>query len=158
VVSDNADPPPVRNIEAELSRPRLVALLFCDGANQSKDGKNNILGGFDRIRVPAGHSLTPVFALFVRTAETIEHPVELTVFAPAGVPVAGVRYQSKEVARVGEHPEFPVHVQVLAGFQFPVQGAGVYWFDVSYAGVSLGGAALIVDIVAAEENDNGIDV
>jgi hypothetical protein len=144
------------DLEKELAAPRLVALLFCDWANQTRDGKNNLVGAFDRIFVREGQKETHAFFIFLRTAETVGEPLQVTIFSPGGAIVAGLQYGVTEFHRDIEHPEHPLYIQIMLPVQFPVPMPGVYWVNISYGGKSLGGAALIVEL-AKPEAQNGVN-
>ncbi|HEY2972034.1 MAG TPA: hypothetical protein VGJ48_05940, partial [Pyrinomonadaceae bacterium] len=70
----------------EREKPRILSILFCDFANFTVDKKVNLLGIFDRIYVHPEKKKTPLFTLFIRTAETIEERVSITLFDPKGAP------------------------------------------------------------------------
>ena len=148
------------DLSQERSKPRLLALLFCDHINQTVDGKANLIGVFDRIFVHPEKKRTPRFALFVRFAETLNGPVVLTVFGPKGEPVFGFQFDANAAqfeALPERRAEYPRQVQALLGMQFEAGTEGVYWFDISYMSQSLGGAGLPVEFIKEGEKASGTD-
>ncbi|HKG60657.1 MAG TPA: hypothetical protein VKB05_12935 [Pyrinomonadaceae bacterium] len=148
------------NLSDERSKPRLLALLFCDYINQTKEEKTNLVGVFDRIYVHPDKKKTPRFALFIRFAEALDGPVTLTVFGPSGQPVFGAEFDANaaqfEAVRERQ-PEYPRQVQAIVGLQFEAKTEGLYWFDVSYMSQSLGGAGLPVEFIKEGEKTGGTD-
>src|SRR3954467_7946961 len=80
--SDKQVPGKGIDLSKEIARPQLVALLFCDWANLTIDGKFNLIGAFDRISILEGGKRTPVFSVFIRVAHAVEEPIQLRVFGP----------------------------------------------------------------------------
>lgn len=142
------------NIAEELGKPRLVALLFCDYLDRTKEGKSNLAGAFDIIYVDPERKRTPPFFLFVRTAETGSGPLEVTFFDPSGAVAAAATFKATPYTPT---PGQPGHMQVLARIQLDTPIEGVYWVDVSHSGQTLGGAALTVEFHEQDEQ-NGIDI
>ena len=142
------------NIAEELGKPRLVALLFCDYLDRTKEGKSNLAGAFDIIYVDPERKRTPPFFLFVRTAETGSGPLQVTFFDPNGAVAAAATFKA---AHHTPTPGQPGHMQVLARLQLDTPVEGVYWVDVSHNGQTLGGAALTVEF-RKQEGQNGIDI
>lgn len=142
------------DLKKERQQPRLLSILFCDFASFTLDKKVNLLGIFDRVFVHPERKKTPVFTLFVRTAETTNERLAVTLFQPDGK--AGLAFQFG-----GEHnvftPNLPAQVQLLIGVQFVAEVEGPYWFDVAYKGKSLGGAGLVVEYREVEGQDRGTD-
>ncbi|MGH9846963.1 MAG: DUF6941 family protein [Blastocatellia bacterium] len=141
------------NIAEVLGKPRLVAVLFCDYLDRTKEGKSNLAGAFDIIYVDPERKRTPPFFLFVRTAETGSGPLEVTFFDPNGAAAAATFKASHYTPTPGQ----PGHMQVLARIQIDTPVEGVYWVDVSHHDQPLGGAALTVEFRKQEEQ-NGIDI
>lgn len=131
------------DVVKERDRPRLVALLFCDYANQTKEGKNNLLGTFDSLYLdPEKGKSTPRFIMFLRAYRVQSGQLQVSIFAPSGELGAALRVgvtTSKD-----EPPESRSHLQALLQVQFEVSDEGKYWVDVSHDGVSLGGAMLTI--------------
>lgn len=139
------------DVAQELEKPRLVSLLFYDFANRTGNGKLNILGVFDRIIVDAEKKRTRSFGMFIKTAETHEGIIRILILDPNRQLVAALDFGLAE-------KEFPkdekYHIAQASGaieFDTPVEG--LYWFDVSYNGKSLGGTALRVDFTISENKD-----
>src|SRR5450432_3853051 len=138
-------------LAAERRKPRLLALLFCDFTNMTKDDKPNLLGVFDRIYVDAEKRMTPPFAVFARVAEVIDG-FDITVFGPDDLPAI----QVKSVPGAGFNEEgLPRQIQTALMFRFEVHKEGTFWFDISYKGVSLGGAGLPIQYRKTEDKDGG---
>jgi len=142
------------NARIEREKPRLLSLLLCGFSNFTIDKKVNLLGVFDRIYVPPENKRTPVFTLFVRTAEAIEEPLAVTLFTPDNK--LGMAFQFGGEPQVYT-PGLPAQVQLAIGIQFIAEVQGPYWFDISYKGISLGGAGLVVEHRAMEEKHGGTD-
>jgi len=141
------------DVSTEKAKPRLLALLFCDFTNMTKDDKPNLLGVFDRIYVDPEKKLTPHFVVFIRVAEVTE-PFEITVIAPDG----GVGPQIKSSLEGAQFTEgLPRQVQTALLLQFEIKTEGVYWFDVSYKGETLGGAGLTIQFRETEGKHSGTD-
>lgn len=130
------------DINSEFARPRLIAILFCDWANQTIDDKANLIGIFDRILMAGRSSVTPIFTLFIRLAQVTDGPVHLRIIDPSGKLGLDGTIQPEHVA-VNEKEA--TYVQLIAPMQFEAAQAGIYWFDVSYQGKSLGAAPLVVE-------------
>lgn len=129
-------------------RPQLIALLFCDLVNITKEGKHNLIGVFDTITIPAGETLTPVFTLFIRVAHAVGEPLQLRVFGPDNDLVVQGRITLPDQASSSDPPG---PVQLAAQLQFEPKLSGAYWFEVVYGEQSLGGAALLITLPRAEE-------
>lgn len=142
------------NYIEERKRPRLLSILFCDLINITKEDKVNLIGIFDRIFVHPERKQTPLFSLFVRAAELADEPSYITVFKPDGTAVTGVVFGTEKVDFT---PNLPAQIQFMAGFQFIAETEGVYWFDISYKGVSIGGAGLTVQYRETEDRQGGTD-
>lgn len=146
--------PATIDLSIERPKPRLIALLFCDFMNMTGDKKANLLGIFDRVYVRPDSILTPRFSVFVRTAETHETPIRTTVYAPDGTAIA----QFTSVSTTEEFiPDLPKNIQAMFNMQFNAHLEGVYWFDVSVGGQSLGGAGLVVEYRKEGEKKRGTD-
>jgi hypothetical protein len=146
---------PTVDIEQERKKPRLLAILFCDYLNFTKDDKANLIGIFDRVYVHPEHKMTPQFVLFLRSVETRDEPLKVRVFNPDGkfeVEVAFDKFNASIFST-----ELPAHVQSTVRIQFQVSKAGVYWFDVLYQGESIGGAGLVIEYREVEERTGGTD-
>lgn len=143
------------NIEVskEREKPRLLALLFCDFASFTKDDKVNLLGIFDRIFVDSDEKRTPRFAVFTRVAEVTGFTT--TIFDPDGMP--SVQAETKIQADVKFTEGYPRQMQTLTAMQFEIRKPGVYWFDISFEGESLGGAGLAIEYRQTEEKQSGTD-
>lgn len=128
------------NVAEERKKPRLLSILFCDYVNQTKEGKVNLLGTFDRVFVDKGAS-TPKFVIFLRMAETLDAELKLTIISPKGKAVAALVFGGDAERK---NPDYQ-QMQLMAPMQFPVTEHGLYWFDLSYKDQSLGGVGLSVE-------------
>lgn len=155
MVEDTAAIPEVNiDVTQEREKPRLVSVLFYDFANRTGNGKFNLSGIFDRIFVDAEKKRTRSFGMFIKTAETHEGIIRVLILDPNGQLIAALDFGLAE-------KEFPkdekYHItQASGGIEFDTPVEGLYWFDVSYNGKSLGGTALQVDF-AISENKDGSD-
>jgi hypothetical protein len=132
------------DIEAAKAKPVLVALLFFDYANQTSEGKVNLLGIFDRIFVDPNEKKTVPFGLFVRTNETLDSPVKIVIISPENKIVGNLEYELPRKSAPVTEKQKQVMMQVMLQVQFAAPLEGGYWFDVSFEGQSLGGAPLTV--------------
>ena len=130
------------------SRPQLVALLFCDLVNVTKEGKHNLIGVFDTVTIAADETLTPVFTLFIRVAHAVDEPLQLRVFGPDDELAVQGSITLPDMASRSD-PRGPV--QLVAHLQFEPKLSGAYWFEVVYGEQSLGGADLLITLPPAEE-------
>lgn len=138
----------------EREKPRVLSILFCDFANFTIDKKVNLLGIFDRIFVHPEQKKTPVFTLFIRTAETIEERLNVTLFDPKGAPRLAFQFGGEQQTYT---PNLPAQIQLVIGVQFTAEMEGAYWFDVAYKEKSIGGAGLAVEYRVVEGQDRGTD-
>lgn len=127
--------------EAERKKPRLVAILFCMYYSTDAENRNNILGTFDRVFADPGTKQTGQFILVVRTYETREKGVVITILDPANQVVAAAVFDKPQALP----PDKPMHLQYSGAINFTATSEGVYWFDVSYKGESIGGESLTVE-------------
>ncbi len=145
------------DIEATKAVARLSALLFFDYANQTGDGKVNLLGVFDRIFVDTDEKKTLPFGVFVRTHETLDSPVKVSVISPENKAVGNFQYElARKDVVLPEGQKF-VMMQVMLQVHFDAPLEGSYWVDVSFQGQSLGGAPLTVayrDLKKLKENES----
>ena len=154
-INETVEIPVTIDIARERQKPRLIALLFCDFFNLTNDKKGNLLGVFDRVYVPRTNSVTPRFTLFLRTAETHQGAVRTTIIAPNNKAVNQFVSIPDDADTIIEG--IPVNLQSMISIQFQAEVEGVYWFDVSYEGESLGGAGLVVEFRDAEVQKRGTD-
>lgn len=141
------------DVSQEKKKPRLLCLLFCDYTNLTKDDKPNLIGVFDRIFVDPEKRKTPQFVVFVRVAEVM-NAFDITGFGPDEQPAL----QIKSVPRPQAYTDgLPRQVQTAIVLQFEVKDEGVFWFDISYEGVSLGGAGLTIQFRETEDKQGGTD-
>jgi hypothetical protein len=122
------------DIEKERTKPRLIALLFCEYGNTSSDGKANISGIFDRIYIKPNNKRR--FFMFIRTAETFG-VLELHLFRPDGKIDAGALLQP--LAETEPNPANINYLQAFIRFDLEVTQEGIYWFKVLHNGEDLGG-------------------
>ena len=138
------------DILQERQKARLEAVLFCEHASLTADGKANLHGTFDQIAISVDETVeNPGIALFlfVKVAQIFGR-LDMRVFDPKGNIVLG---GFADIAR-GEYLDDQVpRGQVLSPMSFPTPLAGIYWFDVSHNGQSLGGSGLTIRFTAPEE-------
>ncbi len=142
---------PTINIKASeaIKKPRLEAILFCDYVTRTNDGKLILAGSFDR--VVFGHDeekVTMSFFLFVRTAETTKGRLQIAIINPNEEVILAFGFDTELHPF---DPKWPAQVNFIQQLQFPALVEGLYWFDVSYLGEPLGGAALIIEHQKQEE-------
>lgn len=141
------------DLKSEREKPRVLSILFCDFANFTIDKKVNLLGIFDRIYVHPENKKTPTFTLFIRTAETVDERLSVTLFDPMGKPGLGFQFGGEQQTYT---PGLPAQIQLVIGLQFTAQVEGAYWFDVAYKQKSIGGAGLVVEY-RTEQREHGTD-
>ena len=127
----------------EHSVPRLNALLFAEWASETQSGKHAICGIFDKVQIMRGGSLPLTFYLYLRTVQTHRDIVEVRLTSPSGIEVASLSIEAIEPPNVLSD-DSPVIVQGTSLLTMIFDQIGVYWFDVSYRGESLGKAPLVV--------------
>ncbi|MBI3653197.1 MAG: hypothetical protein HY231_19390 [Acidobacteria bacterium] len=89
------------DIEKERTKPRLVALLFCEYGSVSKDGKPSIAGVFDRVHIKPNSKYQ--FFMFVRIAEALG-ALEIQMFNPDGKINSGAHLEPlKDIERSPEN-------------------------------------------------------
>jgi hypothetical protein len=144
------------DISKEWQRPRLVSILFCDSYKMAEDGKADLIGVFDRIYVHPEIKNTPPFTLFVRTAETLEGLIQIICYAPDGEIPTVVNYASAPESAFT--PNLPANLQGISHMNpFHISMEGIYWFDVTFRGQSLGGAGLAIAFRETEDKTGGTD-
>lgn len=132
---------------AERKTPRLVAILFCMYFSTDTESRPNLLGCFDRIFADPATKQTGQFILVVRTYETREKGVVISVLNPENKIVAAVIFDEPMQLPIDR----PMHMQYSGPINFAADTAGPYWFDVSYQGKSIGGESLIVEFRKPED-------
>lgn len=149
MAEDTAQIPAVNiDVAQERLKPRVVALLFFDFANQAENSKLNLLGIFDRLRVNPETKRTNPIGVFLRTSRTFDSETFITVYDPNGEMVAGASFGIDK----SEAEKF-IQTQVLIRLQFDASIEGLYWFDVSYQGSSIGGAPLLLEFKPLKDGD-----
>lgn len=130
----------------ELTKPRLVALLFCMFQSKDVENRNNLLGCFGRVFADPATKQTGQFILFLRTCETREKGLVVSVLDPSNKAIAAI-----VIDKPNEMPtDRPMHLEFFAPINFTATVEGQYWFDVSYKGKSIGGEALAVEFSKPE--------
>ena len=132
---------------------RLEAILFADFGSIGRDGKATLAGIFERLYVDPKRRTTGKFFIYVKVAEAVEAPVEITITDPDGHLVATGTGGASEVQDVANKP-LPRGLTLLVPFVLELSAeakAGLYWFEVLYKGRSLGGTALVIEF--REEKD-----
>lgn len=153
-VSGRQDFIPKINILASeaLKKPRLEAILFCDYANRTQEGKLMLVGCFERIIFSQEEQKVSMpFFLFFRTAETTDGFLQVSIIAPNEKIVLAFQFDTSKLKFA---PDAPANVDFLQQIQFPAPHEGFYWFDVAYKGESLGGAPLAIEFRTEETNED----
>lgn len=130
------------DVAAERQKPRLISILFYDFLNETKDGKPNVLGVFDRLFVDVNRKRTSAFGLYIRTAQTFAEPVKVFVFSPENTLTAGFSFSLDPKIYEELKPEM-MQLKGAVAFDAPVEG--MYWFVVSYQNMILGGTSLKIE-------------
>lgn len=126
------------------AKPRLESVLFVEYANQTADGKTNLIGVFDRLFIDRATKESGTFFLFVRTSETHKGVVEIVLVDPNSKPRLGVRFDGRAFPFAEPNP-YPRLMQFLDRVAFRATIEGTYWAHVTYEGKALGGAPLTVE-------------
>jgi hypothetical protein len=126
---------------AERTKPRLVAILFCMYYSTDAQGRNNLLSCFDRIFANPATKQTGQFILVVRTSETREKGIVISILDPSNRIVAAVVFDEPKLLPADK----PMHLQYSGSINFTATTEGPYWVDVSYQGKSIGGESLTVE-------------
>ena len=132
---------PKFDVAQERKKPRLVALLFCHFFSVDVDGRSNVNGCFDRIFVDPATKQTGLFTIVVRTYETRESGITVTILNPKNKAIAAIVFDPPEELPTDK----PMHVQGYGPINFAAKSQGVYWVDVSYKGQTLGGECLTIE-------------
>jgi hypothetical protein len=143
------------DLDAEKAMPRLVALLFFDYGNETADRKLNLVGVFDRLFVDEETKKTVPIGVFLRTAQTVDLPVYVSIISPEKKAVGGLQFS---IARESTEVDGRKHLmfQMLARIQFEAPVEGTYWFNVAFDGKSLGGCPLQIEFRNFKEVQEGI--
>jgi hypothetical protein len=131
------------DVDQERNRPRVVAFLFFDFYNRTVEGKHNFLGLFDRIIVPADKKRTTPLGFYLRTANTFDEPIQVTIYNASNKPTGGFGVSPQEKEKDGQKL---TQMQLVGAIEFETPDAGNYWVDVSYGGQSIGGMRLTVEL------------
>lgn len=124
--------------------PRLEALLFADYAVIGNDKKTTVAGIFDRVFVDSETKESGRFFLYIKTAETVEAPIEIRLIDPKGRIVA-TGSATIDPATLAESSTQSLAIVTPFGLQIGPDGLeGPYWFEIAYKAEPLGGAALRV--------------
>lgn len=141
-------PKDTTNPSESLRKPRLEAMLFCDYATQTIDGKYILGGIFERfVFTHEEEKVTHYFYLFLRLGQTTDGQIQVAFYDPIGKIISAVAFEVSPAQFVGNYPP---QINFLDKVRFSTPVEGVYWFDISYQGESLGGAPLIVDFMKPE--------
>jgi hypothetical protein len=135
------------NVAAERKKARLVSIVFCLYHSVDKEGRNNLLGCFDRIFADPATKLTGQFILVIRTAETRKGGLVASILDPTNKAVAAFVFDTPDIS---VSPDKHMHLQFFGPVNFPANTEGIYWIDVSYQGKSLGGDSLTVEFQKKE--------
>jgi len=128
-------------------QPSIIALLFCDYAKTSPEGKLNISGIFDRIFVDPDIKKTPTFYVFLKLQEVFGS-AEFHILNPAGKIIGAALYEVKQDAAKSDELNF---TQASIRFmELETEEEGLYWFEIVYKGHSLGGTGLKVEFKKRE--------
>jgi hypothetical protein len=144
------------DLDEEKVMPRLVALLFFDYGNETADHKLNLSGIFDRIFVDKVAKKTVPIGVFVRTAETFDTPVYVSIVSPESKPVGGFAFSiPRKDAQQASGQKYAMF-QIMARIQFDAPVEGTYWFNIAFNGKLLGGCPLVVEFRDFKEIKDGI--
>lgn len=136
MAEDTAAIPSVNiDVAQERKKPRLEALLFCDYVAITTEKKAVLAGIFDKLTIQEDDR-TVAFSLYIRTAETRE-PMQLSIFGPDNI--LGMVGMIRPQESLPDDEDKTLHIQMTVAISFEVPMEGIYWFDISYKGQSLGG-------------------
>ena len=146
-MTENVATVPTVDIDALIRKrkdPRLEAIVFADYAVVGRDGKTTVAAIFDRVFADPEKRKTGRFFLYIKTAETMDAPVGITISDPKGRLVATATGSVDSSAFEGEPP---TGVAMIVPFSLRLGPQGIdgpYWFEVFYKEQSLGGSVLNV--------------
>jgi uncharacterized protein DUF6941 len=157
-LSDEVKEVPKADIDVDKTwrKPVLQSILFCDHANQTDDGKTNLVGIFDRIFVHPEKKVTTAFFLFVRTSQTHKGPIKVRCVTPDSEILFTISYDATE-SNVQFSEAMPAFVQYLGQLRFVAKAEGIYWLDVSFNDELLGGVPLMIEYRKTEAKESGTD-
>lgn len=136
------------NPSESLQKPRLEAILFCDYATRTIDGKYILGGIFERfVFTHKEEKVTHYFYLFLRFGQTTNGQIQVALYDPNGEIISAVAFEVSPAQFAGNYPP---QINFLDKVRFSTPVEGVYWFDISYQGESLGGAPMIIDFLEPE--------
>lgn len=144
---------PQVNISAseEVKKPRLGAVLFCEYATLTEKGTYVLAGCFERLLFAKDDQrITSSFFLYVKTGETKNGEFQVTIIDPNDKIISAFSYEVDAKSLI---PGIPASLHFLKRIQFHVPVEGVYWFNVSFSGESLGGAPLMIEFSKEEAED-----
>src|SRR3712207_6782641 len=115
----------------EGNRPRVLAILLCDWANQTDDGKTNLSGIFDRLLVREIPGAAAPVHLYVRFANLTPGQIEIVVLAPDGAEAAKLSARFGHVTWGETQPmEGALNfAQLLTRVALQITSPGVHWID-----------------------------
>ena len=143
---DNEQIEPPVGIEPSKAKnePSLVSLLFFNFINETKEGKVNLLGVFDRIYVDPETKVSLPFGVFVRVANAFGAPVRCDAFTPDNSFVGGLMLLAEEGFKLPDGRK-PIQIQIAGHMKLTTPVEGTYWFVVSYKEKVLGACPLLVE-------------
>ena len=126
--------------------PEVHAFVLCDWANQTGDGKTNLIGIFDRILVSALPTPSPSFFVYARVLRGPVGELTITIIDPS----------NNEVGSIGTEwekpfgPDEPGFVSFIGRMRFQVEQAGVFRFRAHSEARQLAEMPLVVELRQAE--------
>jgi hypothetical protein len=150
--NDSDKPKARRDVQREISKPRLLALVFADWGSLGVDGKISVGGVFARMRYTGEKDHKYGFFLFLRCAQTNKSTVKLTVYTPSGE-----EHGSMTIGPPSDFdpdPDRINYVQLITRVEMPFPEPGIYWFEVRHHRSVLGGAPLTVTPEASEGDES----
>ena len=140
------------DVEQELGKPRLGALLFADWASANPDGKIVLAGVFDNVVLPVTLEHPHVvfgFYLFVKVGQAHKSNINIWCYSPNGDALS--RIIMEPPPKYVPDANGPNLIQAVLHVGLEFNQPGIHWFDVEYDGQSLGKTSLIVSFQKVEQ-------
>lgn len=136
----------------EPSGTRMTALLFCDWANRTDDGKYNLVGVFSRIALPDEPTEKLSFYAYVQLLLSDPGPLEIISYDPDGS--VGLRLKGPIERRETGGAE-PGVLELVIPFGIAPGEFGVHWWEARFEGTMLGRVPLFVERLEADGDSGG---
>ncbi len=135
---------------APQNLPRCIALLVCDYANMSDEGKHNVMGVFNQVIVRPPDLMSPRFYVYFSVEGFRTDPLRLCLLTPTGDEVVGGTLTPAPNDALPLIGTVSAHVP----FRFEAKGPGLYRLELSCHGQVMASTPIMVEYIN-EDGDNG---